>query len=158
MSQLMDGELTAIDANRLQEYLETHPEGMDWMESADRARVAVFEKKDTADTDAIWQGVEEQIETGTSSSEDSKDNTIAIFPYIYKTLAAAAAIGIVATASWLGLTNRSSSEETFASNDSVVEFVDTEIPDASPMVYTDEESGWTVVWVAKIDPLSEDAG
>lgn len=32
-----------------------------------------------------------------------------------------------------------------------VEFVETDLPDASPMVYQDEESGWTIVWVAAAD-------
>ena len=40
----------------------------------------------------------------------------------------------------------------------VVEFVATDIPDASTFVYTDEESGWTVVWVESFDPIPEDHG
>jgi hypothetical protein len=33
-----------------------------------------------------------------------------------------------------------------------VEFVETDLPDASPMVYQDEESGWTIVWIAAAEP------
>jgi hypothetical protein len=40
----------------------------------------------------------------------------------------------------------------------VVEFVDTDIPDVSPVVYTDEISGWTVVWVAEMDPIGDETG
>jgi len=30
-----------------------------------------------------------------------------------------------------------------------VEFVETGLPDSTPMVYTDAESGWTVIWVVE---------
>ena len=36
-----------------------------------------------------------------------------------------------------------------------VEFVETDVPGASPMVYQDEESGWTVIWVAGMEGGSE---
>lgn len=31
----------------------------------------------------------------------------------------------------------------------VVEFVETELPNAAPMVYQDNETGWTVIWVVE---------
>ena len=48
--------------------------------------------------------------------------------------------------------------ERYAASESVVEFVDTDIPDASPVVYTDEQSGWTVVWVTEMIPISDETG
>ena len=35
-----------------------------------------------------------------------------------------------------------------------IEYVDSELPGVSPMVYTDHESGWTVVWLdnAELEP------
>ena len=39
-----------------------------------------------------------------------------------------------------------------APRDVEVEYVETDLPGASPMVYQDEESGWTIVWVAAAAP------
>jgi anti-sigma factor RsiW len=35
-----------------------------------------------------------------------------------------------------------------------VEYLDSELPGSSPMVYTDQQSGWTIVWLddAKLEP------
>lgn len=41
-----------------------------------------------------------------------------------------------------------------APRDVEVEFVETDLPDASTMVYQDEESGWTIVWVAAAEPVA----
>lgn len=36
-----------------------------------------------------------------------------------------------------------------------VEFVETDVPGASPMVYQDAETGWTVIWVAGMEGSGE---
>lgn len=154
----MDGEISPKEASKLQDYLESHPEAMDWMESADRSRTTVFEYKDSVDTDSILESVKKEIGSNASEDNSSQSGKLIPFPAFSRALAAAAAIALVAVVSWFGLKSDPNAEGAFASNESIVEFVDTEIPDASPIVYTDEESGWTVVWVAKLDPVSEEAG
>ena len=58
-------------------------------------------------------------------------------------MAAAAAVAFIGTVTWLGL--RTPAQGEFEPN--IVEFVSSDIPDSSTYVYSDEESGWTVVWV-----------
>lgn len=36
-----------------------------------------------------------------------------------------------------------------------VEFVETELPGANPLVYADDESGWTVIWVVEDEEVYE---
>jgi len=36
-----------------------------------------------------------------------------------------------------------------------IEYVDSELPGVSPMVYTDHESGWTVIWLDDVNLESE---
>lgn len=154
----MDGEISPKEASKLQDYLESHPDAMDWMESADRSRTAAFENKDSVDTNSIWESVKKEIDSKASENDSSRSGKLIPFPALSRVLAAAAAIALVAVVSWFGLKSDPNAGVALASNESIVEFVDTEIPDASPIVYTDEESGWTVVWVAKLDPAPEDAG
>ena len=71
----------------------------------------------------------------------------------------AAAIALVASIVWKNLpSTQLKVTERYAASQSVVEFVDTDIPDVSPVVYTDEISGWTVVWVAEMDPIGDETG
>ena len=43
------------------------------------------------------------------------------------------------------------------SRDVEVEYVETDLPGGSPMVYQDEESGWTIVWIAAAEPAEPTA-
>lgn len=44
-----------------------------------------------------------------------------------------------------------------ALRDVEVEYVESDLPGGSPMVYQDEESGWTIVWVAAAEPAQPPA-
>ena len=44
-----------------------------------------------------------------------------------------------------------------ALRDVEVEYVESDLPGGSPMVYQDEESGWTIVWVAAAEPAEPTA-
>ncbi len=156
MSRLMDGELSADDADRLHQYLEANPDAIDWMESsqviAESAGPPV-----SIDSQSTWEGVQKAINE--DSGNEAKPSNLIKFPSFIRVLGVAAAIALVASIVWK---NVPSSEpeitERYAASQSVVEFVDTDIPDASPVVYTDEISGWTVVWVAEMDPIVDETG
>ena len=160
MSRLLDGELSPEEADSLNQYLEKHQEAIDWMESCnliegsaadkDRANVQV-------DAASIWQSVHREISEKTEDPDNSSN--LVFFPLLFKTAGIAAAIALVATLLWLNLPKDGEQmTERYAASESVIEFVDTEIPDASPVVYTDEQSGWTVVWVTEMDPISDETG
>lgn len=156
MSRLMDGELSADDADRLHQYLETNPDSIDWMESsqvvAESARPPV-----STDSQSAWVSIRKAINEDTKNEE--KSSNLVKFPSLFQILGVAAAIALVASIVWTNLpSSQSEITERYAASQSVVEFVDTDIPDASPVVYTDEISGWTVVWVAEMDPIVDETG
>jgi len=156
MSCLMDGELPADDADRLYQFLEANPDAIDWMESnqaiADSNRAVEY-----ADPQTSW----EKIRTAFSKDTGDKgaSSKLIQFPPLFRVLGIAAAIALVASIVWKNLpSTQLEVTERYAASQSVVEFVDTDIPDVSPVVYTDEISGWTVVWVAEMDPIADETG
>lgn len=146
MSQLIDGELASSDAQRLQEYLEENPDAIDWMESLDLLRNSHQDAANVAvPIESIHKGIDE---------DQSQSKKLIAFPAIVRALGAAAAVAAVASVTWLGLND---SESTTTIEPALVEFVTTDIPDASTFVYADEESGWTVVWVES-DAAADERG
>lgn len=142
MSQLADGELSPHDAERLQSYLETNPDSIDWIENLDTARNAV-------DPIAAFPPNRDEalasISGAIGASSDSQDRkNLLSFPAWLRPLSIAAAVAIVAGLTWSQLRSPAPTDHP---EPAIVEFVSTDIPDASTYIYTDDESGWTVVWV-----------
>jgi hypothetical protein len=102
-----------------------------------------------------------KIQTAISEDTGGKgaSSKLILFPPLFRVLGIAAAIALVASIVWKNLpSTQLKVTERYAASQSVVEFVDTDIPDVSPVVYTDEISGWTVVWVAEMDPVGDETG
>ncbi len=159
MSQLLDGELSPANADRLNAYLEVHPKSMDWMEAVDAIRAKNTDPSPTVDDERVAQRVLESISPRPSANDApaSRSGSLLSFPKLLRPLAAAAALAIVGIVSWKSLQTAPEEEaEFFAMQGSQVEFVSTDIPDASPVVYTDSETGWTVVWVEQLEPIPEE--
>ena len=154
MSRLLDGELSPDDANRLHAFLGENPDAMDWMES----NQLIHDSESTTpfvDVDSLWNDLEPALED--RGQAPKKNDKFLHFPVLFKTLGYAAALTLFASILWTSFVSSTDvSTERYAASESVVEFVDTEIPDASPVVYTDEASGWTVVWVSEMDPMPEE--
>lgn len=151
MSQLLDGELSPRDAARLQAYLERRPEEADWMEGIDLARQARADLPAAPDAQAAAAAIAAAIERETTTpfaQAAARKPRFALFG----SFAAAAAVALVGGLVWLasGPGDGFEGDGLYASKGSVVEFVSTDIPGASTFVYTDDESGWTVVWVEAI--------
>lgn len=154
MSRLLDGELAPKDADRLHAFLDENPDATDWMESNqlihDSNNATPF-----VDVDSVWKNLEPVLES--RSQAPKKKGTFLHFPVLFQALGYAAALTLFASILWTSfLSEPAVDTERYAASESVVEFVDTEIPDASPIIYTDEASGWTVVWVAEMDPMPEE--
>lgn len=161
MSRLLDGELSSKEADSLHEYLEIHPEAIDWMESCNLVENAATDRTiglNQVDAASAWESISEALSDNMARPDDSAN--LVFFPLLLKVAGIAAAITLVATLLWRNLPNNDGEQKTerYAASESVIEFVDTDIPDASPVVYTDEQSGWTVVWVTEMDPISDETG
>lgn len=144
MSLLRDGELSPEGAERLNKYLESNPEALDWMETLEAAPIAeghqTIASKETAEA---VSAIHASIAAEEKTSSPQKQSKLLRFPALFRPVAAAAAIALIGTVTWLGL--KTPAPASFEPN--VVEFVASDIPDSSTYVYSDEESGWTVVWV-----------
>ena len=143
MSQLIDGELAPGDADALDAYLTRHPEAIDWMESLSITRP----EEPPADHATAIAAITAAIAAEPSRSQPG---VLLRFPNLFRPLAAAAALALTFGLAWLALSPKQSAIAHMAP--ATVEFVDSEIPDASTFVYSDQESGWTVVWVESIAP------
>lgn len=142
MSQLIDGELSPQDAERLSVYLELHPDEMDWMEGLDAVREKLSSPIQTDDREAARASIFEALQP--TAPRAKRRGELLSFPGLLRPLAAAAAIAIVGALTWIGVQPQG---DKIDSGPAVVEFVATGIPDSSTFIYSDEESGWTVVWV-----------
>jgi anti-sigma factor RsiW len=154
MSQLLDGELSPDDADRLHAFLNRNPEAMDWMES----NQLIHDSENATsiiDVDSAWQNIEANL--ASQNPAPKKTGKLLQFPVLFQTLGYAAALTLFASLLWTSfISSPDAHTERYAASESVVEYVDTEIPDASPIVYTDEASGWTVVWVTEMDPMPDE--
>lgn len=143
MSLLRDGELSSEGAERLNEYLERNPEAIGWMESLDIAQSADPNCQAPTENAEAISTIQNSIEADEEPPSHSKGSPLLRFPALFRPFAAAAAVAVIGVVTWLGL--RPSAPAEFEPN--IVEFVASDIPDSSTYVYSDEESGWTVVWV-----------
>ena len=154
MSQLLDGELSPDDADRLHTFLNGNPEAMDWMES----NQLIHDSENATpiiDVESAWQDIESNLESRNPASK--KTGKFLHFPVLFQALGYAAGLTLFASLLWTSfIGSPDANTERYAASESVVEYVDTEIPDASPIVYTDEASGWTVVWVTEMDPMPDE--
>lgn len=151
MSALLDGELEAADAQRLERYLAKNPQEIDWMESQSILRESLASDASLTNNDEAIAAILDQL----PPKEAAPKSKLLKFTKFFAPLAAAAAIVLVTTIAWRSHTASSANVTTTVGSD--VEYVSTDIPNANPIVFTDEESGWTVVWVATMDPIPEGA-
>jgi anti-sigma factor RsiW len=153
MSQLLDGELAAPDAALLERYLEKHPDAQDWMENLDLARETQHPNLISAGHTASITSIQDAIsKTDKAAAVADEKSVLLSFPAFIRSMAAAAAVAIVGTVTWMGL--HSEAHAHYEPN--VVEFVATDLPGASTYIFPDEETGWTVVWVDS-DPVNAEA-
>ncbi len=69
---------------------------------------------------------------------------------VRQALVAVAAVAVLLGAAMIHLMRRPPADFAAAlSTAAVVEYVETELPGAAPMVYQDAETGWTVIWVVE---------
>lgn len=153
MSLALDGELSSEQAKILDRYLQDHPEEMAWMESQQVLADSLAPSREPGNIDATLQAVRESIDA--SSRQGSK---VVSFPVILRGLSIAAAVALLGAFVWsrFSTPEKDPSLVAAASNDSVIEFVDTDIPHASPIAYQDSESGWNIVWVENLASLPDE--
>jgi predicted anti-sigma-YlaC factor YlaD len=148
LSRSLDGELPADQRQALDEHLAACPScralQAEWSGFATLMRDQEIPAMQTPE--AAWADVQRAIRL---QGEARRDEGAGVFGWRLRWAGvsiAAVLLGISALGLWRA--NRVGPDMTQAVE---VEFVETDIPGASPMVYQDAETGWTVIWVAGME-------
>jgi len=143
----MDGELSPRRAARLHEHLEAcsmcrralHVWASVGVQMRER-HVPVMRTPE-----AVWADVQRAIRHDREEREETKEAWVLGAPLRW----AATTLLIMILGSGLFLTFQKSPAGMAQAGATGVEFVETGLPDAAPMVYEDAESGWTVIWIVE---------
>lgn len=138
-----DGELTESEATRIEAQLASDPELKAHLETLKATRRAMAGTPDAPlDVEAAWSAVEERLEQPAPS--DSRK--VISFPRIVATMAAILVLGMAVWMPMRKMGGPAENQEGLA-DESVVQMVETDLENATSIVYLDQPSGWTVVWV-----------
>ena len=152
LSQHMDGELDAEQAAGLQSHLEACPHCAETRDAwaGYRGLMHSIAPSVASDTGALWADIAGKL--GDQVSAPVK--TVVPWPFSAKALTALAAVIVISASIYMGRRAISPDEAALAQA-SAVEYFETDLPGASPMLYIDADVGWTVVWVVEADASSE---
>jgi anti-sigma factor RsiW len=141
-----DGQLSPAEEERMESLLKGDPEARAYVEDLERTREALK----TAHANPSrrvpeWSEFEKRLD-----SPQARPAKVLTFPRMILTAAAVMVLGI---AVWWPLREASIRQSTAADELLVqrVELVETDLEGATPIVYLDQQSGWTVVWVVESD-------
>ena len=146
IAALFDGEADSAEQADLRALLESDPDAKAYWNSlqslSDNLQGAHVSH---ADAGAHWNNLRQRLDQPAPVETEK----VLYFP---KFSAAAAALVALGIAIWFpGRKMDSPADLDVAGLDAAVYMVETDLENASPVVYIDEPSGWTVVWVVEQD-------
>lgn len=142
-----DGECSPKEVSAIEELLQDDPEARAYVEQLEQAREALRGAHvANIDGDAVWESFRERLD----EAGHKRSAKVLSFPQL---LATAAAVMLVGMGIWFPLREMGRVDESLSLENTVYS-VETELEGATPIVYIDEPSGWTVVWVVE----AEEAG
>lgn len=154
LNLLFDGVLPEQEADRLRAEIADDPELAAALESiesmAEFHRNSMPADKGAAFIEAEWNGIQSQLSPRKAApppSDNSEGRKLLGFPqptWLRSTIAIAAALTLTITGLWVWT---STSEDGDRNAIGQVAFVQTDIDGASSMIFMDEQSGWTFVWI-----------
>ncbi len=153
LSQKLDGELSLSRVEQLGRHLET----CERCRSLDRvwSGIAIEPAETAPSAEQMWQDVQRDIRIAPSGRNKSA------FLAGWQPAWSFAAVAVLMVAVLAGLLfnpfqNSSNLATAFPGNN--VEFLETGLPGASSVVYVDEDTGWTVIWVVEADTEENNNG
>ena len=156
ISQSLDGELDSpASQSLLQEHLESCPacrnRAQTWRNFGQFMRQDEISAPPPAE--AAWREIRREIQSGESPrAEEIPGKTATASPWFWRAPAAMAALLALSLGLYFVLPSSKENATAYA-DATVVEFMETEIPGAGTLVYVDEDSGWTILWV--VEPAAE---
>lgn len=150
----LDGELSAEEAQAVNTLLRNDTEASQYRAQIEAMRKALAASAPPIpDLDQEWRSLEEKLKSNSDANEDKPEPVKAIvFPIWASGLAAVLAVGLFFAAYMKSPTTSGPLE---VAQQEPIELIETTIENASPVIYVDETSGWTVVWVSEDSALSE---
>lgn len=148
LSGALDGELTPDQRAGVQRWLADHPEAADlqaaWERVGDLARRPVA----TPDPDAAWLEIRRRIRTGTL---EAVPETAPVPVFSWRMAWAAAMLALVSLGVFL-LAGHQLRRGTLISvrppgEPAEVEYAESSLPGATMMIFADQETGMTVIWM-----------
>ena len=140
----LDGELDAAAAAELSALLDSDPQARAYVDQLRKLRVDLREEASlSVSAAAAWAEFRQR------EAALAPDRPSSLFG-IPRLLGACAAILAIGMGRWLALRDAGAPGQHKASMEELansVQLLETDIEGASPVVYIDEPSGWTVVWV-----------
>ncbi len=143
-----DGQLPEDEVAAVEALLEEDPSARAYLELLKQMRTLLEGSESAApELDPEWDAVAQRLE------DDGHPRKVLIpFPLMAAGgLAAAFAVGLI---TWLAFSKHAPIPQTAQANGYAgeIEIIDTSMEHAyAPIVYVDDESGWTVVWVEEIE-------
>lgn len=156
LSRRLDGELSPGRDARLQAHLADCPACRE-LESAWRALgVSLNERKIPTGpaAEAAWLDVRRAIRAGEAGPQERAPDWI--FGSRWQWAFATLTLLLVVGGGWW-VANRPDARARLARQPATeVEWVETDLPGATPMVYRDEETGCTVIWIVEAEEAKDD--
>ncbi|MGC9450007.1 MAG: anti-sigma factor family protein [Oceanipulchritudo sp.] len=141
-----DGEVSATECGEIESLLERDAQARDFVKGLSRTREALQEAHaGSIDVEGTWGEFLEKL----NRSEQERASRVLSFPQV---MAAAAAVMALGIAVWLPFRQAGDQAARERPLGATVEMVETDLEGATPIVYIDQPSGWTVVWVLEEEP------
>lgn len=154
LSRGLDGELSPAERGELDRLLAVDPELKklegEWTSYAEALRAQPVPAAATS-AEAAWADVQRAIRLDSSRNEPVETGVFRWRLGWAGAIIALVLLGFSTIALRQVLTPAPQEEQAGLNKDVQVEFVESDLPGASPMVYEDVETGWTVIWVAGLD-------
>ncbi len=155
LSRSVDGELSALPEVKLREALESDAslkaEEAAYVEIGERRRN--LEMPESPSTQKMWQDIRREIRLDAGRATESR----ALGSRLRWAGGTVAGI-LVLMMAWVVMESASSGPEVYVDVPAEVEWVETDVPNASTMVYLDDDTGMTVIWLLEQEEGELDAG
>ena len=146
LSRYLDDELGAADIESLEEHLascahcaEAHKS---WSSYGELLRSSVtVGAQDQGAANAAWRQIRDKL----GDQDVATGNIVPVWIVNMRILSALAAVFVISIGVYLGRVSKVQGRTVAQAE--TVEYFETDLPDASPLLYIDDDVGWTVVWV-----------
>ena len=147
-----DGEVTAAECTEIEALLDQDPEARAYIESLSRSREVLSSAHvRQTEVERHWKTMDRVLDRVT---EKRVHKTIT-FPRMVSAIAAVMILGMLL---WLPFRRAGEPLPQSLELESSVLMVETDLEGATPIVYIDQPSGWTVVWVMEAEEASAGKG